>query len=147
MAGQRTTVALVLGVLGGNYGSVNGITAELQPFIRRANATVNQVLLLNQKRKAMVALLPDTNDLVIMETWVAAYYYTQNDPQQSNQSTAGASATFVVDSLEANRFKAGAIQSDPSGALNILLNRKFAGTLALGGPSDYGYPLLGPNLP
>lgn len=147
MAGQRTTVALVEGVLGGNYGTVNGVLGALQPFIRKANATVNQALLLNQKRRTMAVLPPSNEDLVIMETWLAAYFYTLQDKQQGNQSTAGASASFVTESLDPNTYKAGAIQADPSGALDILLNRKFAGTLALGGPSDYGYPLPDPNLP
>lgn len=134
MAGQRTTVALVEGVLGGQYGTVNGVLSPLQPFIRKANATVNQLLVLVQKMS--VPLLPSPEDLVIMETWLAAYYYTLVDKQQANQSTAGASATFVTESLDPNTFKAGAIQADPSGVLDILLNRKFANTYSLGGPCN-----------
>lgn len=144
MAGQRTTVALVLGVLGGNYGSVNGITVELQGFIKKANLTVNQSLALASKMS--VPLSPTNDDLEMMERWLAAYNYTANDKQQANQSTAGASATFVVESLDPNTFKAGAIQADPSGMLDILLNRKFASTYSLGACEPTG-PILVRRLP
>jgi hypothetical protein len=130
MAGQRTTVAQVEGVLGGQYGTVNGVLSPLQPFIRKAAATVDQLLALSLKKQ--VPLLPTNEDLVIVETWLAAYYYTLLDPQQANQSTAGASASFVTEKLDANRYKAGAIQADPTGLLNAILNRYFANTYSLG---------------
>lgn len=130
MAGQRTTVALVEGVLGGQYGTVNGVLSPLQPFIRKANATTNQLLVLSTQKQ--VPLLPTNDDLVIIETWLAAYYYTLLDPQQTNQSTAGASASFVTEKLDPNRYKTGAIQADPTGLLNAILNRYFASTISLG---------------
>ena len=132
MAGQYTTVAQVEGILGGQYGSVNGIVVALQPFIRKAHATVLQLVQLALKRSATIPLQPTPEDLTIIETWLAAYYYTHEDPQQTNQSTAGASATFVTEKLDPNRYKAGAIQADPTGLLNALLNRQFASTLSLG---------------
>lgn len=131
MPGQRTTVTRVLSILGGNYGSVNGITVELQPFITKANLQINQALQLMLQMPSL-PLLPTNDDLTMMETWLAAYYYSMTDPLQTNQSTAGASASFVTEKLDANRYKAGAIQADPTGVLQSLLNRQFARTFALG---------------
>jgi hypothetical protein len=142
VAGQRTTVAEVLAILGGQYGSVNGITVALQPFLRRANATINQLVQFALLKS--VYLQPCEEDLAIMETWTAAYYYTHNDKQQGNQSTAGASANFVTEKLDPNTFKAGAIQADPTGLLNAILNRYFANTYSLG-PSQQNRVIAYPS--
>jgi hypothetical protein len=75
-----------------------------------------------------------TANYEMMERCCAAYYYTLYDPLYGNRSTEGASGSFVEESLDKNRYKAMAIQQDPTGVLNALLNRNFAGSSWLGKP-------------
>lgn len=131
---QRTTKGAVQGVLQGAYGPVNGKLPNLQPYIDIASNLVTQAVQLAQNKIVNRMVLDDVTQ-ELMERTCAAYMYTAMDPEYASKSTAGASASFSGEDLSPRRFKAMAIQADPSGTMNALLNRKFAGGAHIGGRS------------
>lgn len=133
--GQRTQVNLVQEVLGGAYGPVNGQLPNLQPYIDLASNLVTQAVQLAQNRIVNRVVL-DATTQELMERTLAAYFYTTMDPEYVSKSTAGVSASFSAEDLSPRRFKAMAMQADPSGTINALLNRKFAGGAHIGSRSD-----------
>lgn len=129
----RTTVGLVSKILAGNRGTFNGQLADLQQCIDDAHLLINQVVALQTKKLNPVTLVAANYEM--MERWLAAYNYTQIDPLQTNTSTEGASGGYVAEKLDPNRYKNKAIQADPSGVLNALLNRLFAHSAWMGTPN------------
>lgn len=127
---RRTTVNKVKEILGGNYGTVNGVLTDLDPFIDMATAVVDQVVALTARQTSPITLTMTNYEL--MERWTAAYFYSMLDPLLSSKSTEGASGSFVQEKLDQNRYKAGAIMADPTGILNALLNRTVASSTWLG---------------
>lgn len=127
---RRTTVDAVKTLLGGNYGTVNGILSDLDQYITGASLLVDQVVIVQNRQSTMFVLTSANYEM--MERCCAAYYYTLYDPLYAQRSTEGASGGFVAEKLDANRYKAMAIQQDPTGVLNALLNRTIAGSKWMG---------------
>lgn len=129
---RRTTVNLVKGILGGDFGPVNGVLLDLDPFIDKATRMVDHAVSLADRQSFPITLT--SVDLELMERWLSAYFYTLHDQLLTNKSTEGASGAFVQEKLDPNKYKVGAIQADPTGCLSALLNRTIAGSTWLGKP-------------
>ena len=109
----------------------NGYT-DLTPFIQSASAVVNRVVALAaQARQITVA----ASDAELIERWLAAHFYCQSDKPYQTRTTAGASAGFVGQTkigLESTLYGQTAIRMDPSGVLDAIDKKKFAGASWLG---------------
>lgn len=92
---------------------------SLTPFIDSATVIVTRVAACAiQKEMALT-----TEELELIERWLAAYLYTRSDPIYQSKSTGGQSASFVADSkATTERYKAGALMVDPSGCLQSIMN-------------------------
>lgn len=115
----RTTAADVQGILGTNYHLRT--SPDLTPYIASASSIVDRIA-----AKATV----DSTVLELVERWLSAYFYCKMDPTYASKSTQGASGSFVSSSSldgEGDRYKRAAIELDPTGLLNAMLNRKSAG--------------------
>lgn len=113
----RTDADAVKAVLLRDYDQRN--TPSLTTFITSASLIVDRVATC---AAAKGYTLSDAL-LLEMETWVAAYRYTLNNPVYSSKSTDGRSASFVRDG---NPYKEGALALDPSGCLSVALDPKKA---------------------
>ncbi len=124
----RTTSALVIGVLGDDYGpNASGTLPDLTPHIATASNIVDQVVA--DSTLNGFTLLATTQELI--ERWLSAYYYTKMDPIYSSRS----GASFLRKSEE-HEYAAVAIDLDPSGSLNALLKRQRASGQWLGKPAS-----------
>lgn len=120
----RTTATDVKDVLGYNYD--NKRSPSLTGFIASASAIVDQVVV----DAALKGVGISTTVQELIERWLAGYFYCKMDPLFASKSTQGASGSFVTSGSlenEGERYKRAAIELDPSGCLNALLNRKTAG--------------------
>lgn len=129
----RTTVALVQRLLAANYGPLpDGTMPDLFQFIQSASPVVDTVV---SQAAQQFRVVPNTVQQELIERWLAAYFYCHADPLKSSKGTEGASASYVTSTTldgEQERYKRGAIEQDPSGMLNALLNRKYAQSVWLG---------------
>jgi hypothetical protein len=129
---QRTTVAAVQGILGGNYGKVNGVLMNLQPFIDSATVIVDRVAVCAAKRHKTLG----PAELELVERWLAAHAYCHMDPIYMSKSTAGASASFQRGSggegFESTDYGKMAVRIDYSGCLSAIGKRQVARGFAAG---------------
>jgi len=112
-------------LLGGDYDGVS----DLNSRIAYANSTTNQAVACAARRGFTLS----TTDQELIERAIAAYRYTQTDPVYLSKNTGGASGTFVRGETTKNPYKEMAIETDVSGCVNALLNRKVAGLHNVGG--------------
>lgn len=134
-----TTANLVQGILGANYGALpDGTLPDVQQYID----TAHNLILRANSSAAKKGWTLTSAELEIMERWLSAYYYTQMDPIYQTRSTGGASGGFVSPGkdADANRYRQGAIESDPSGSLNALLKRQSASGFWAGSDSKCQTP-------
>lgn len=134
----RTTSSLVIALLGnsathpkglGNYDGVSDVTQ----WIDSATAIVDRVATCATGKGITLS----TTELELIERWLAAHYYTKYDPLYASKSTGRASASFIQDPKVPERYKAGALDLDPSGCLAGILAGARAGAAWLGKrPSD-----------
>jgi len=117
---MRTNSGAVEGILGDDWGG-----ASLLPYIKTATVVVDRVQTLAIARNMALS----SSELEILETWLAAHFYTQMDPAYTNKSTDGASAGFMGQSgkgFEASRYGQQALRIDWSGSLEAIDKRKIA---------------------
>lgn len=126
----RTTSALVQGILGDDY---NGST-NLNPFISTASVVVNRVRLCAIEKEIPLT----TEELELLERWLAAHYYCQSDTTYKSKSTGGASGSFRGGDgmgFESTLYGQSAMMNiDPSGCLANLDKTTSAGGVWLGKP-------------
>ena len=113
----RTTSTLVQAILLRDYDSRN--SPSLTPFITSASVIVDRMVTC----AALSGITFSDDELLEIEGWVAAYRYTHNNPVYSSKSTDGRSASFLREDSK-NPYKLGALELDPSGCLNSLLDPK-----------------------
>lgn len=128
----RTTSALVQGVLVDNW---DGKT-RLNPFIDAATLVVTRVLACATAKGYTLS----SDELEMIERWLAAHFYAQQDRPYQSKSTKGASASFQGQTgmrLESTYFGQTALTIDTSGCLEALNNRQVARGFWLGrAPSE-----------
>lgn len=110
----RTDDGLVKGVLLLDYDSVRN--PVLTPFITVANVLTNRIAAMGASTGAEVP----ADELVLLETWLAAHAYCMSDQPYASKSTKGASATFQGKTdmrLKATKYGQMALDLDPTGYL------------------------------
>ena len=109
----RTTPGLVTAILepGGNYRCGADLTFAILP----ANRIITKVA----ECAAGKGISIDAELLQLMESWMAAHFYTRSDPTYKSRSTLRASGEFNADGSE---FLTTAIALDPSGCLAEIMN-------------------------
>lgn len=137
----RTTSALVAGVLVDSSASANGQgdydgTTDLTPYILIASRITDRVATCASNK----GITLDTEELEVIERWLAAHYYQSSDQALASKSTGGASGSFQGQTgkrLEGTKYGQAALDLDYSGCLNAIQMRAFAGAKWLGKvPSD-----------
>lgn len=119
----RTSVSLVQGILGSDYGPrADGTLPDLTPYIAAANSIVNRVATCASAK----GLALSSAELELVERWMAADAYTKSDPVYTSKSTGGQSASFVRGKDEPEPYRSIAVSLDYSGCLNAILKRQFA---------------------
>lgn len=92
---------------------------DLSPYMRAANIVTSRAVLC----ASVKGITLSTDELVEIESWLGAYFYTRSDPTYQSKNTGGQSASFVVDNQSnADRYKAGAMAIDSSGCVKAILN-------------------------
>lgn len=146
----RTTAALVIGILGDQYGPKRDQTLpDLTPMIAAANVFVNKAVAL-AARSPNFNLLggiddPGTQDsqAELLERYIAAHIYSFQDQIYASKSTAGASASFQGQTgmnLEGSKYGQWALRLDTTGTVEALDKRKIAGASWLGKPPSAQIP-------
>lgn len=134
---MRTTVNAVQSILGPNYDYK--FLPDLTQFIEAAGSIVDTAVPLAASRGFTLS----TSQQELVERWLAAYFYCKQDALYQQKNTDKASATFVTSQSlqsEQERYKRGAIELEPSGVLNALLNRLTARMTWLGKPVSQQIP-------
>lgn len=143
----RTTNSLVQGVLGGNYGRVNGVLSPLDPYVVTASAIVDQLILLaGQNNRQVPSDGSVGSQAELIERWLAAAYYCKLDPLFTQKGQGGASASFERGERDASgsqykEYEKAAVDMDPSGCLTAILKRKVASCTWLGKPPSQQIPI------
>jgi hypothetical protein len=126
----RTTPGAVQGILGANW---DGKT-DLGQFITPANIVVNQV-----QKYALIGLICYTHtpaELELIERWLAAHFYCQNDPLYMSSSVLGASGGFqrasATEDFGSTDYGKSACRMDVSGKLTAIGKRQIAGGFHVG---------------
>lgn len=128
----RTTSGLVQGVLLSNYGAKSdGALPSLTPFIHIANLLTTRVAAC-----AVAKGVPRTADeLIELETWLAAHFYTRSDTALASESTERASGAYQGKTgmhLQASFYGQTAMDLDTSGCLAGLNSQKRASMTWMG---------------
>jgi hypothetical protein len=113
----RTTEDRVIAVIQRDYDLRN--QPSLATFINSASLIVDRTVACAARKGITIT----DAEALEMETWVAGYRYTHNNPVYSSKSTDGRSASFLREGGE-NPYKKGALELDPSGCLDALLDPK-----------------------
>lgn len=127
----RTTDELVKGVLLLDYDSRR--TPSLTPFINAANLVVTRVATCATAKDVTLS----SDELEMIERWLAAHMYVQSDQTFASKSTSGASASHHGQTgmgLENSKYGQTAMMLDPSGCLAAIDKRQSAGAHWLGKP-------------
>jgi hypothetical protein len=128
----RTSKSKVQGVLLSDYGpDEQGREPSLEPFIKSANVIVNRVATCATAR----SLTLTSDELELIETWLAAHLYVMADQNFSSKSTSGASASFQGQTgmyLEASKYGQMAMTIDYSGCLRAISAGKRASAAWIG---------------
>lgn len=85
---MRTTPGDVQKILGANYDDIN--CPSLDPYIRAANLVISRVVTCATGKGVTLS----TEEQREMEKWVAAHFYTINDPIYKSKQTANSSASY-----------------------------------------------------
>ncbi len=117
----RTTAKGVRDVLGRNYDSVNSPT--LNPMIDVANLIISKLRTLAADQSVTYT----TAELEMMERYVAAQRYCDQDPLYTSRSTLSASGSFQKLDNEVGDFAKTACSLDQTGILKALLLSNVAG--------------------
>jgi hypothetical protein len=126
----RTNALLVREVMapGKDYDGRSSLT----PFILKASLIVNRVAICATSKGTPLSV----EELLVMETWLAAHNYCCSDNKPANKSTSGASGSYQGQTgkgIEGTTYGLGALESDPSGCLRgILLPGQKVGAFWLG---------------
>lgn len=121
---------LRLGSVGGDYDDVVG-NPSLIPYIDAATLVVDRVASCAARRSRTLS----TDELLKIETWLAAHFYAMSDQTYSSKSTSGASGSFHGQTgmnLDATKYGQTAKTLDYSGCLTAIDKRAFAGFTWLG---------------
>jgi hypothetical protein len=119
----RTTAEDVQDLLGADYDSARSLSA----FIATASSLVDRVVTC-ATNKGMTLTATEAE---LIERWLAAHFYTKSDPLYASKSNKSASGSFVQ-GAEPERYKAGAIEMDPSGCVKDIMSSKLARLVWLG---------------
>jgi hypothetical protein len=137
---QRTNDDLVkailrLGSQGGDYDDANN--PSLARFIKVATLITDRVA----KCAADKGFSLNSEELVEIETWLAAHYYTKSDRLYRSRTTASASGAFLFDDKNPEPYKAAAMEMDPSGCVAAVLSGRAVSVdwlgQTLGEQTDY----------
>jgi hypothetical protein len=120
---NRTTASKVEAILGRNYIP----NVDLSPYIDVANAVISRMNTCAVSKGYTLT----TSELALIETWYAAWVYTDMDPLYRSKSTGGASGSFESDP-KSKRYLRQAIALDPSGCLAGIVSGHTAGAVWLG---------------
>jgi hypothetical protein len=122
----RTTADKVVSVLGRDY---DGESApDLTRYVTAANLVTTRLA-----AKAVAGGYTHTSaELVEIESWLAAHFYTKSDPVYSQRSTNRASGSFVRNPKRPEPYLDGAVMLDGSGMLSGMLAGKRVGIDWLG---------------
>lgn len=129
----RTSTANVALVLGGHY--VSGSSPDLQAFIDTATLIITRV---NTCATAKGITL-STDELEMMERYLAAHYFSHADQIFQSKSTNGASGSFQGQTgkgIESSQYGMTALQLDPSGCLAAITKGARASITWGGKPSS-----------
>ena len=118
----HTNEAAVKTVLAANY----DCNIKLNRFIRAAAVLMARMIECATRK----GFTHTADELIEIETWLAAYFYTKADALHTSRSTADASGAFQRG--QENEYKLGAVEMDGSGCLNALLKGQRAGAAWLG---------------
>lgn len=121
----RTVSIDVQELLQRNYDSRN--SPSLDVYVAMATSFVDRVVTCAANKGIVI----DDTLLELIERNMAAHFYTRSDPLYASKSTLSASGSFAR-GKEVEVYKANAIDLDPSGCVNALLNRKVASMNWLG---------------
>jgi hypothetical protein len=129
----RTTAQLVRELLGDDYGPrYNGSLPSLQPFVDSATLLVDRVV----NRAVNKGILLPTDHQELIERWLAAHMYCQNDPQYMSKNTGSSGGSFMRPSpgegLDSTTYGQTAQRLDYSGCLRNLDKQQTAGGAWLG---------------
>lgn len=130
---QRTSPAAVQTLLGNDWGG-----GGVQPYIDAATTVVDDLVTAAAGLEPAYAFTPAKAEII--ERYLAAHFYTKTDPTYTSKSTGGASGSFVRNPKEPEPYKDAAMQLDPTGMLNALLNRQRARLVWLGKPPSAQVP-------
>lgn len=113
----RTDADKVKDVLLSDYGpKSDGNLPVLDPFIRAANVITSRVYTCSVTNGVTLS----DEELVEIETWLAAHFYVCSDQVAQNRSEAGASMSFggtLGEGLKSSKYGQTALQLDFSGCL------------------------------
>lgn len=111
----RTNAQAVIDILGGNYDTIN--CPKMDPYIKAANLLVTRVNDCAEERGVTLT----STELTEIERWMAAHFYTINDPIYKSKTTGDSSATYFDRS-----YLDVAKNLDYSGCLNAIMNNQRA---------------------
>lgn len=114
---SRTSTANVALVLGSHY--VSGSSPDLQAFIDTASLIVSRVNTCATTKGVTLS----TEELEMIERYLAAHYFSHADQLYQSKSTNGASGSFQGQTgkgIESSQYGMTALQLDPSGCLNAI---------------------------
>lgn len=125
----RTTSGSVQSILLSDYDG----TSSLTTFIQGASFIVDRLVTCAAEDGTTFS----SDELELIEAYLAAYRYTLSDRVYTSKSTSKASGSFLHDK-EHNPYLKGAMDLDPTGCLRQLLSNKYrAGAEWLGkAPSE-----------
>lgn len=118
---------------GGDYDTVN--EPDLTGQIASANVVVTRAASLASQKGVTLT----SDELELMERWLAAHFYCVSDQTYASKSTDGASASFhgkTDMNFESTRYGQSALNVDYSGALTNISKRQFARAVWLGKTAD-----------
>lgn len=137
----RTDAASVIEILGSNYDTETN--PSLIGFIAAANSLVNR---LSNQYPGVLA----SDDLTVIETWLAAHFYGHSDQFYKSKNTQSAGATFQGETgkgLSSTQYGQTAIMLDTTRYLAAIDKGGFVGGMWLGDTtqSNSRFPVEGDN--
>lgn len=113
----RTSTTLVASVLGGHY--VAGSSPDLQAFIDTATLVISRMVTCALAKGITLS----TDELEMLERYLAAHYFSHADQMYQSKATNGASGSFQGQTgkgIESSQYGMTALQLDPSGCLSAI---------------------------
>jgi hypothetical protein len=132
----RTTADVVKSILMSDYGpKTDGTLPDLTPFIRTASIMVDRVATCATAR----AVTLSSAELLEMESWLAAHFYSVSDRPYESTMTDRAQAKFqgkTAMGLDSSHYGQTAKSLDVSGCLESLSKQRFATATWIGKRPD-----------